>query len=269
MTGLTFKLRAPPEERLDLSPFLPGALAALSLGEIERLPVGTSRRGLKVGDVFAITGAAGDTLAIEGGSNRLDFVGANNGGGTIVVEGDVGAYAGHAMSGGRLEIRGNAGPWLASGFKGGLVTVSRNAGDFLGGPRAGERFGMMGGVVIVSAAVGERAGERMRRGTVIVKGGCGALAGARMVGGTIWAESGFGDTPGVLMRRGTLIGPTVGRLLATFVDCGRHDLGVLRIMSRHLAATLGPLAPKPIGGAVRKLAGDMATIGRGEILLLE
>jgi formylmethanofuran dehydrogenase subunit C len=59
----------------------------------------------------------------------------------------------------------------------------------------------------------------------------------------------------------------VDELLPTFADCGRHDLVVLRILSRSLAETLGPLAPKALPAIVRKLAGDLATIGKGEILL--
>jgi formylmethanofuran dehydrogenase subunit C len=56
-------------------------------------------------------------------------------------------------------------------------------------------------------------------------------------------------------------------MLATFVDTGRHDLVILRILSRYLTASLGPLAPRPLTGAVRKYAGDLATVGKGEILI--
>ena len=93
------------------------------------------------------------------------------------------------------------------------------------------------------------------------------MAGSRMIGGTIWAEGGFGVSPGLMMRRGTLIGSSVERLLPTFVDCGNHDLVIVRILSRHLKSTLGDLAPKPMPLFVQKIAGDMATIGKGEILL--
>ena len=126
---------------------------------------------------------------------------------------------------------------------------------------------MIGGIVVVEGNVGARAGDKMRRGTVIVRGKTGPVAGSRMIGGTIWAEGGFGVEPGLMMRRGTLIGSGVERLLPTFVDCGNHDLVIVRILSRYLKATLGDLAPKPMPLFVRKIAGDMATIGKGEILL--
>lgn len=268
MSGLRLKLRAAPSERLDLSRLVPGVLATLSLAEIGRLPVGTTNRVLNAGDVFEITGLADGTVTFEGGSDRFDFLGAGNDGGTIIVAGDVGAYCGSLMKRGRIEIHGNAGNFLASGLKGGVVTVNGSARDNVGGLQPGERFGMTGGTVVVEGMIGERAGDRMRRGTIITRSTCGAMAGSRMVGGTIWAEGGLGQGAGTLMRRGTLIAPKVEHVLPTFVDCGRHDLVVLRVMSRALSAELGPLAPKPITAPVRRLAGDMATIGKGEILLL-
>lgn len=268
MSGLKFKLRGPPLDRIDMSRVVPGALAGLPIIEIERLDVGPSKGGVKLADIFAISGSPSENMTIEGGSDRLDFVGATHGGGTILVEGDVGACAGRHMKAGRLDIRGNAGPWLASGLAGGLVSVAGNAGDSLGAPRAGERFGMTDGTVVVAGNIGARAGERMRRGTIIARGKCGALAGARMMGGTIWTDGGFGETPGAMMRRGTLIAPSAERLAATFADCGRHDLVILRIMSAYFAATLGALAPKPLPSSARRFAGDMAALGKGEILLL-
>jgi formylmethanofuran dehydrogenase subunit C len=126
---------------------------------------------------------------------------------------------------------------------------------------------MLGGTTVIAGNIGARAGEKMRRGTIIVKGKTGEGAGTRMIGGTIWAEGGIGPLPGFMMRRGTLIGPSVESLLPTFVDCGKHDLVIVRVMSRYLKGALGDLAPKPMPLFVRKIGGDMATIGRGEILL--
>jgi len=267
MSGLTFRLRAPPDERLDLSQLTPGRLAALPAAEIPRLVVGTSKSKLTVGDVFAHKGQAGDRVTIVGGSSRLDFIGDELDQGTVVVDGEVGICAGRSMRGGRLEIRGDAGAWLASGLAGGVVFVKGSAAGYVGGQRAGDKFGMTGGTVVIEGDAGDRTGERMRRGTIIVRGRCGACAGSRMLGGTIWAERGFGPATGVLMRRGTLIGPAVETMLPTFADTGRHDLVILRILSRYLAATLGPLAPRALSGGVRKFAGDLATIGKGEILI--
>lgn len=267
MSTLSFTLRAAPTQPVNLGALIPSKLAGLSTGEIESLALGDGPHAPRVGDVFAVGGTPGEAIAISGGSPFLDYVGAGLDGGTITVEGAVGAYAGRGMTAGRLDIGGDAGIFLASTAKGGVIHVKGSAGDYLGGARPGDKFGLLGGTVLVDGSVGERAGERMRRGTVIAKGKFGAAAGSRMVGGTLWTEAGFGPRPGPLLRRGTLIGPSVDELLPTFADCGRIDPVILRILSRHVADVLGPLAPKALPGSVRKLGGDLATIGKGEILL--
>lgn len=267
MGGLTFRLRAAPGEQLNVSALTPSKLAQLSQHEIAHLHIGTSKNQLTAGDVFDISGSASDVVTIEPGDVAVDFAGSEMDGGTLIVDGSVGSYAGRKMRGGKLDIRGSAGNLLASGMSGGMIHVTGSAGDNLGSVIAGDRFGMVGGTVVVGGDIGARAGDKMRRGTVIVKGKTGQGAGTRMIGGTIWAEGGFGPAPGYMMRRGTLIGSKVERLLPTFVDCGRHDLLIVRILSRHLKATLGELAPNPMPLFIQKIAGDMATIGRGEILL--
>jgi formylmethanofuran dehydrogenase subunit C len=267
MSGITFKLNAAPEERLDLTALTPSRLAGMAAGEIPRLVIGTTKRKLTVGDAFTITGMAGDSVTIAGGSGRLDFIGAELDSGTMIVEGDVGICAGRGMRGGRLEIRGDAGPWLGSAMSGGEVFLKGSAGGNVGGMRPGDPYGMAGGVVVVDGDAGDRVGDRMRRGTIIVRRRCGAYAGSRMMGGTIWAEQGFGASPGVLMRRGTLIGLSVEQMLPTFVDTGKHDLVILRVLSRHFASVLGQRAPRLSGSSVRKFAGDLASIGKGEILI--
>ncbi len=270
MSALTLKLRSAPPVRIHLSGLVPGRLAGMSLGEIEKLAVAGGPQPLSVGDCFDVSGSAGEALHIEGGSDRLDYVGAGHAGGEIVVEGDVGAYAGRRMKTGRLDIRGNAGDCLASNLRGGTVIVSGSAGDHLGLPKPGEKDGMSGGAVIVHGDTGEFPGERMRRGLLLVKGKLGVNAGARMMGGVIFAERGLSKGAGVQMRRGTLIGPSLESQLATFADCGLLDLLIVRIMGRHWRKELGDtIAPPAIHGPVRRLMGDMASLGKGEILLTE
>ncbi|MBY0560413.1 formylmethanofuran dehydrogenase subunit C [Hyphomicrobium sp.] len=267
MSGLTLRLKAPANERLTLKDITPAKLAALSSHEIARLNVGIEKGGVALGDAFDISGTPGDVLTIEGAAPTLDFVAFGLDSGTIRVIGDVGHYAGRKMTGGKLEIQGSAGSHLASGATGGMIHVLGNAGDNLGSIVSGDRFGLMGGIIVVEGNIGARAGEKMRRGTVVVRGKTGAGTGTRMIGGTIWAEGGLGPEPGLMMRRGTLIAPTVDSLLPTFVDTGKHDLVIVRVLARYLKSALGQLAPKPMPLFVRKIGGDTATIGRGEILL--
>ncbi|CFX03714.1 Formylmethanofuran dehydrogenase subunit C [Candidatus Filomicrobium marinum] len=267
MSALKLQLTISPTGRLNLSGITPAKLAGLSATEVSRLHIEAGPEKLSLGECFKVEGAGTDTLIIEGATPRCDFIGAENEDGTIIVEGDVGFYAGRQMRGGRLEIRGNAGAFLASSLADGLIIVNGSVGDNLGAPLRGERDGMSGGIVVVKGQIGNSAGARMRRGTIVASGKIGSAAGERMMGGTVWSASGFGTDAGVQMRRGTLIAPSVDQMRPTFVDCGLHELGILNITNRYLREKLGDLAPSPITGSVRRFAGDMASIGRGEILL--
>ena len=267
MAHLTLKLKAKPECRIDLSGLAPAIAAGSSLADLEKLTVSGGLTPVCLADVFTLSGTPGDTITIAGGSDRLDGVGAGMTSGMLTIDGDVGNTAGQGMRGGRLEIHGSAGAYLGTGVRAGLIHISGSAGDYAGAVTAGHRFGMVGGTIVIDGNLGARAGDKMRRGLILVRGHTGELAGSRMIGGTIIAEGGFGATPGQLMRRGTLIGPHAGRLLNTFADCGFHELVILSVMSRAWQRDLGPLAPKRFSHKVQRFAGDLATIGKGELLL--
>jgi formylmethanofuran dehydrogenase subunit C len=258
-------LRGRPEQRLDLSRLVPHLLAGKSPDDITRIELQTTRRRVTVGDAFRLRSGDAHCIRIEHACDRLDRIGQGMTGGEIVVEGDAGVEAGRLMVGGRLTIHGDAGPWAASAMRGGEIEIIGNAGDRLGGPLAGETAGMRGGIVIVRGNAGDRAGDRMRRGVLLVEGGSGAYAGCRMIAGTLIVGRKVGSLPGYLMRRGTIVlGEQPDEQLPTFVDCGVHDLLALRLMSafadrysRRLASVLRQ--------ARRRLAGDMAVLGNGEI----
>ena len=167
---MTFSLRAPPAQRLDLSALTPQNLAGKTVAEIERIEVGTTRVRVAAGDVFRIREGDPAAIVIEGGSARFDRVGMGLSAGSIRVEGEVGVEAGRLMSGGQLTIGGAAGPFAASGMKGGTLTIEGDAGERLGGPLSGETVGMSGGVLHVHGAAGERAGDRLRRGVILIEG---------------------------------------------------------------------------------------------------
>ncbi len=52
MAALTLTLKGRPPERLDLSDVLPDRLAGLKLAEIRALPIGTTKTGVTIGEVF-------------------------------------------------------------------------------------------------------------------------------------------------------------------------------------------------------------------------
>jgi formylmethanofuran dehydrogenase subunit C len=266
MKPLVLAMRSSPEERLDLSPLVPHRLAGKTTAEIGKLELQTGRRRITVGDVFRLSSGDATRIRIEGATDRLDQIGQDMAGGEIVVEGDVGNQAGRLMRAGHLSIDGNAGHWTASGMRGGYVEIVGTAGDRLGGPLAGETAGMRGGVVVVRGDVGERVGDRLRRGTIIVEGRAGAHAGSRMIAGTLVLRRRAGRLPGYLMRRGTIVlAGGCEELSPTFLDCGMHDLVAIRLMAAFIKEHSGAAATA-LRRPLRRFAGDMAVLGKGEIL---
>lgn len=267
MRPLLLTLRRRPDERLDLSGVVPHRLAGLSEAEIGAVAIGTTRRPLALGDAFRLRMGDPRHIRIADACDRLDRVGQAMTGGTVEVEGDVGAQAGRLMAGGRLVIRGSTGPWAASGMRNGFIGIAGTAGDRLGGPFAGETAGMRGGTILVRGDAGDRLGDRLRRGTIMVEGRAGAHAGSRMIAGTVLVRGEAGPLPGYLMSRGTiLLGGGTPALAPTFLDCGVHELVAMRLLAAHVAPYSAGIA-RQLQRPLRRLAGDMAVRGLGEIFL--
>jgi len=266
---LVLTLRQIPGQRLDLSPLVPHRLAGKSAKEIEDIELQTTRTRVTAGDAFRLRMGDAGHIRIENACDRLDRIGEGMQDGEIAVEGNVGTRAGRLMAGGRLTISGNAGPWAASGMRGGNIEITGNAGDRLGGPLAGETTAMRGGIVVVRGDAGDRAGDRMRRGTLLVEGHAGRYAGCRMIAGTLMVRRTAGALPGYLMRRGTIVlGSGSDALSPAFVDCGVHDLTALRLLA-NLIAPYSTALSSVIRRSRRRLAGDMAVLGKGEIFIPE
>ena len=235
MKPLVLRLRAAPEQRLDMSSLTPQRLAGKSLREIDGVELQTTRRAVCVGDLFHASNGSAEHIVIAGGSERFDRVGEGMSAGTITVDGDVGIRAGSRMAGGRLIVNGNAGHWAASAMAAGFIEIAGDAGDRLGGPLAGEVRGMSGGMVVVRGHAGARAADRLRRGVLIVEGDAGDDAASRMLAGTLIVRGAAGARTGYLMRRGTIVlGIASGDFGPTFVDCGVHDLTAHRLMAAHI-----------------------------------
>jgi formylmethanofuran dehydrogenase subunit C len=264
---LTLTLRQRPDQRLDLSPLVPHLMSGRSAAEIERIELQTTRWRVSVGDVFRLRMGDPERIRIDGSCDRLDRVGHAMIGGEVLVDGDVGAQAGRLMTGGSLTVTGNTGPWAASGMKGGLLEIRGATGAFLTAPLAGEMAGMRGGLVIVRGRAGERAGDRMRRGTIVIESEAGAYAGSRMIAGSLIVGKKAGPLPGYLMKRGSIVlGAGCEALSPTFADCGHHELLVMRLW----AGILHPHSKKAatlLRRPLQRLAGDMAVLGKGEILI--
>ena len=148
MRPLVLSLRHRPDQRLDLSPLLPHALARRTVAEIEQTAVNTTRHRLSVGDVFRVRAGDAQQIRIEGSCDRLDLVGHGMRGGVVVVRGAAGDRAGDRMRRGSIIVEGSA------------------------GSHAGSR--MLAGTLIVRRTAGPMPGYLMRRGTIVL-GSAGAL----------------------------------------------------------------------------------------------
>ncbi|WP_024280126.1 formylmethanofuran dehydrogenase subunit C [Xanthobacter sp. 126] len=265
MPALTFTLKAPPPERLDLSPLVPERLNGLDAARIERITIGTSRLALTVADLFTLAGDDPSELRFEGGSERFDQVGANLASGHIHIDGDVGQRCGLDMTGGTIEVRGSAGPFAGAGATEGRIVIHGDAGEKAGGAVHGGRYGLAGATLVIHGNAGPRAGDRMRRGMLLVGGSAGDHAGSRMIAGTILARR-VGAEPGLGMRRGTIAVGAHGTLTPTFMPSGSGDLIFMRLLrsavAKHHADLAAMLSNDPF-----RFVGDQAALGKGEILV--
>ena len=266
MSPLVFTLKEKPPQRCDLSPLTPDRLAAA--GEaIAAIEIQTIKRRLCVGDIFDVTPGDPADIRFEGGSDRFDGLGAGMSHGRITVIGNVGQELGRLMRGGVVGISGSAGRLAGSGMSGGRIDIAGDAGDLAGAPLPGEASGMKGGILRIKGSAGIRAGDRMRRGLIVIEGAVGEALASRMIGGTIICFGMAGPRPGYLMKRGTVIlGQGPAEVTPTFMDSGVHELVAMRLIARWLIDE-GIEGGSLLAYTMRRLVGDTAVLGKGEILV--
>jgi formylmethanofuran dehydrogenase subunit C len=268
MSALTFTLKTRPDQRVDMSPLVCHALENLEPTEIAAIKLHCGKRKVRVDELFTISGFDAKHILIKNSFSKLDYIGKDLDGGIIHVEGDAGAYCGMGMKKGIINVLGNAGIYAGCEMKKGLLEISGNAGDFLGGALAGNKMGMKGGLILVKGNAGDRVGDHLRRGTILIEGGTGDYCGSRMIAGTIAVMGNTGKFLGHNMRRGTLLLWNMPKLSASFNDCGSHTLAFLPMLFKSFSELNSPFADnKNAFNRVQRFAGDMAEIGRGEILV--
>lgn len=257
-----------PAQRMDISALTPQRLAGLTLKEINALPLPCGKARLSVADIFAVQGEDTANIIIKGAVSRFDRIGAAMSEGSLMVEGDAGAYLGQGMTGGLITVKGAVGIFAAAQMRGGAIDISGDAGDFLGAAVPGEMQGMAGGQVRVRGNAGHRAGDRMRRGAILIEGSVGDYVGSRMLAGTLMALKGCAAHPGYGMRRGTLIFPNLNVIPATFNGGDSQIFGVLTLLFRSLQKLGGGFAQLPTEPiVVQRYLGDRSGDGRGEIIV--
>jgi formylmethanofuran dehydrogenase subunit C len=265
MSCLTLTLRAEIRLPLDLAPLVPERVAGLHERELASLPLQLGNRAIPLGELFQIKAGDPQAVVLQGTGPSCDRIGAGMSGGKLIVDGGGGRLLGAGMTGGALEVRGSVGPLAAAQASGGVIRIAGDAGPRLGGhlPGAG---GFSGAAVLVEGSCGELAGQRMRKGIIVIGGNAGPHAAMGMRGGTIMVRGNCGPDPAPLMARGTLwLAQAADRLLPTFVEDGTHDMLWLRLLERYLASLGLPAVLS--SRRVRRLAGDLAGLGKGEILV--
>jgi formylmethanofuran dehydrogenase subunit C len=270
MSGLTLTLKQTPAQMVDLSALTPDGLAGKSSNEIRCIDLLIGNRRQQLGELFDVDGDnTQPQITIRASSDRLARVGARMQTGSIIVHGDCGPYVGIGMRGGKIVVDGAAGAFTGCGMRGGMIEVCGNAGDFVGGALPGDKQGMRGGTIVIGGSAGDRAGDCMRRGMILVAGDAGAYCGSRMLAGTIVVSGQVGMSPGFGLKRGTLLlRQAPAQMPATFQDAGEHRLLFLSVLAKYLereGSTFGAFLP--ISNRVRRYSGDLATGGKGELLL--
>ncbi|PWB80997.1 MAG: formylmethanofuran dehydrogenase subunit C [Candidatus Methylomirabilota bacterium] len=252
-----------PIEAESISPDL---FVERSQAEIEAMPVTLGNESHRLGDFFKVEGERSDEIIIEGCTGRVRWIGSGMTRGRVVVRGNVGMHAGSYMRGGEILIDGNADDFLGVEMQGGLIRVKGNAGHRAGSAYRGSKYGMQGGIIVVDGNVGHEVGAYMRRGLMVIKGNAADFLGTMMANGTICLFGQAGLRTGGGMEKGTIFCQQSIELLPTFAyDCVYAPV-FLRMLFKGLRR-LGVELPVPINGLVRRYHGDLADVGKGEILI--
>ena len=247
--GIGARVRKPLNTRADLGAVLAGAWTGLAAVELARRPVlldgGTSA---PLGDLFEVTGAPAGRVRFEGDLTEADRLGAGLAEGEVLVEGPVGDEAGLGMSGGVIDVHGDAG-----------ARAGGAAGD--------ARRGMTGGELLVRGGAGPGPGTRMRRGLLVVMADVAGHAGVGMIAGTVIVAGNAGPAPGRWSKRGSIVAlgsvqiPPTYRYACTYQP-DHLRLTLLRLRKRYDLT----VDERYVSGSYRRYSGDLADLGRGEIL---
>jgi formylmethanofuran dehydrogenase subunit C len=257
MSGFTLRMKQAPALRVDMRGVTPAA-------DLRTTKVGHGNALVPLAELFSITPRTDGKLALEGDCSRCDRVGWQMDGGTLIVDGDVGDYAGAGLRGGEIIVRGNARDLAACEMAGGVLTIEGNAGDFAASTLPGSMDGMRGGTLVIKGNVGERCADRMRRGSVIVFGNSGDFLASRLVAGTLALGGHAGAHVGYGMRRGSIVfAGAAPEPSPTFVPAIADVPVFWQLLARDLARHGGVFAGLPQRRTLRWL-GDLAADGKGE-----
>jgi formylmethanofuran dehydrogenase subunit C len=201
-----------------------------------------------VGEMFELKGEPNGHIRFTGDLTMADRLGAGMTEGDVIVENNLGNEAGLAMAGGTLLIEGDV-------------------GTRAGAAPLGFKRGMTGGELIVRGSAGPGAGATMRRGLLVVGKKAGDQTGIGMIAGTVVVFGAAGADSGLWSKRGTVV--ALGRITPppTYMYACTYQPVHLRLLLTRLNVRYGlPVRPRHLKGFYRRYSGDMAELGKGEIL---
>lgn len=249
MSGLTVKLRGALDAVADCSALLAGGWSRLTAADLARRSVSVAGRGpTSLGELADVSGEPDGTIRFEGDWHRAARLGAGLAEGSVVIEGGAGDEVGLGMAGGSIEVRGNA-------------------GDRAGAAAPEARRGMTGGELVVHGSVGREAGALMRRGLLVAGGTVGDHAAVGMIAGTIVAFGAVGPTPGLWSKRGSVVALSDVPVPSTYrYACTYQPVHLRLLLSRLKGRYALPVEGRHLTGFYRRYSGDLAELGKGEIL---
>jgi formylmethanofuran dehydrogenase subunit C len=263
---ITLTLRAPIAHPLDADAIAPDRLAALDAHEISALRLWDGRNAVSLGDVFTVAGDRSSNVVLEGDLTKLRGVGTLMSAGTLEVSGSIGSSLGARMRGGAIRVGGNAGDDAGTAMAGGSIVIAGNAGDRVGGALQGASKGMTGGEIVVRGSVGREAGARMRRG-ILYCASCDVGAGTAMIAGNIIVAGLIADGVGASNKRGTIVALGAVRVPPAYAYACTYRPPHLSLMLRSLRTRFDlPVDDAHVHGLFKRYSGDLAEIGKGEIL---
>jgi len=268
---LTLTLRTKSTLPIEVDGILPEAVHALTLAEIEKLPILFGNGRAPLAEHFQVEGSAADDLTViwRGDCRAVKRIGVAMAAGTIRVEGNAGMHLGAEMRGGEIVVDGDTGDWTGAEMHGGRITVRGRAGDLVGAVYRGGPKGMTGGEILVHGDAGDEVGHTLRRGLIAIGGNAGTLPGCHMIAGTIVIGGTCGPRPGAGMKRGTIViqGNDPPRPLSSFRIATAHVPTFLGPYWKHLEARGFPIPAESRATPFRQYCGDALALGQGDLLI--
>lgn len=247
----------------------PDLLAGASRDEIAALPAYRGRRRLTLGDLFAIEPGVSGDVVVEGDLSRVKRMGQDMTTGRLIIHGNAGAHLGAGMRGGGIMVHGDCGDYAGAHMKGGLIRIAGDAGHHTAAAYPGQTKGVDRGVVVIHGNAGVELGARMRRGIIVVMGDTGDFTGAGVISGTIIVFGRTGARAGAGNKRGSIVAAGgIDEILPTYVRACAYSPVFLRCYFKRLREW-GLELPAGVEGTYQRYAGDMNTLGKGEILVLD